>query len=191
MDFHDALKIAGGISALALFVPMAAGVVREGGTGQSCATWLLWAGLDAILTASILRQHGNFLLPLGFAIGSAGMTLLLLVKGRFAWGRVESFTLVLVLGCLGGWGLGGARTATLAATTGICVAGIPGLVELWRNPQRAVGNLWGWYVLANGLAFLGGTAMTVEERFAPGVFAVFSLLMFIASRKKSRTGCPP
>jgi hypothetical protein len=46
-----------------------------------------------------------------------------------------------------------------------------------------VGNIWGWYVLANGLAFLGGTAMTLEERFAPGVFAAYSLLLFFASRK--------
>jgi hypothetical protein len=82
-----------------------------------------------------------------------------------------------------GWKLGGAKTATVAATLGICLAGIPGLIELWRNPQRKVGNIWGWYVLANGLAFLGGTAMTLEERFAPGVFAAYSLLMFFASRR--------
>jgi hypothetical protein len=190
MDFHNFLKITGGVGALALFVPMAVGVIKNSGSGQSCATWLLWAALDTILTVSIIQQHGNFLLPLGFAAGSAGLTLLLLVKGRFVWGRMESLTLALVLGCLAGWKLGGARAATIAATTGICLAGIPGLMELWRNPQRAVGNIWGWYVPANGLAFLGGTAMTVEERFAPGMFAVFSLLMFIASRKRNFTRSP-
>jgi hypothetical protein len=183
MDLHGILKLAGGIGALALFVPMAASIIRENGAGQSCATWLLWATLDAILAVSIIQQHGNFLLPLGFAAGSASLTLLLLVKGRFVWGRMESATAVLVAGCLIGWKLGGARAATIATPLGICLAGVPGLVELWRNPQRRVGNLWGWYVPANGLAFLGGTAMTVQERFAPGVFAVFSLLMFLASRK--------
>jgi len=193
MDFHDFLKIIGGLGALALFVPLAAGIIKDGGAGQSFATWILWTALDIILTLSIIRQHGNFLLPLGFAFGSAGMTLLLLVKGRFAWGRMDCVTLALVLGCLGGWALGGAKTATVAATTGICLAGIPGLIELWRNPQRAVGNLWGWYVLANGLAFLGGTAMTVRERFAPGAFAAFSVLMFMASRKQpaARPPQPP
>ena len=152
----------------------------------SFATWLLWAALDTILTVSLFLQHGNYLLPLGFAAGGIVLTTLLLVKGRFAWDRMDNIILVLVLGCLIGWKLGGAKTATVAATLGICLAGIPGLVELWRNPQRKVGNIWGWYVLANGLAFLGGTAMTVEERFAPGVFAVFSLLMFVASRKPRR-----
>lgn len=183
MDFHDVLKLAGGIGALALFVPMTVEVIKDGGAGQSFATWLLWAMLDTILTVSLFLQHGNFLLPLGFATGGIALTTVLLVKGRFAWGRLDSVILVLVLGCLVGWRLGGARTATVAATLGICLAGIPGLVELWRNPQRKVGNIWGWYVLANGLSFLGGTAMTVEERFAPGAFGAYSLLMFVASRR--------
>jgi hypothetical protein len=183
MDFHDFLKIAGGVGALALFVPMAIRILKDGGAGQSFATWLLWAALDTILTISLFRQRGNYLLPLGFAAGGIVLTTLLLVKGRFAWGRRDSVILVLVIGCLTGWRLGGAKTAAVAATLGICLAGIPGLIELWRNPQRKVGNIWGWYVLANGLAFLGGTAMTLEERFAPGVFAVYSLLMFVASRK--------
>ena len=190
MDFHDFLKITGGIGALALFVPMAVEVVKDGGAGQSFATWMLWAALDTILTISLLLQHGNYLLPLGFAAGGIVLTTLLLLKGRFAWGRMDNVILLLVLGCLIGWKLGGAKTATVAATLGICLAGVPGLVELWRNPQRKVGNIWGWYVLANGLAFLGGTAMTVEERFSPGVFAIYSLLMFVASRKCRATGPP-
>ena len=184
MDVREVLSIAGGLGALALFVPMAVSIIRDAGAGQSCATWLLWAALDSILAASIIRQHGNYLLPLGFAAGSLALTVLLLTRKRFTWGRMDTATLILVLGCLGGWQWGGARTTTIAATLAICLAGIPGLVELWRNPQRRVAGIWGWYVLANGLAFLGGTAMTIEERFAPGVFAGFSLLMFAAGRRR-------
>jgi hypothetical protein len=58
-------------------------------------------------------------------------------------------------------------------------------MELWRHPQRAVGNVWAGFVVANGFAFLGGTAMTVEERFAPALFATFAMLMFLASRKRT------
>ena len=183
MDFHDFLKLAGGIGALALFIPMAVEVLKDAGGGQSFATWVLWAALDTILTVSVIQQHGNFLLPLGFAIGGVVVTGLLLAKGRLALGRLDSVILALVLSCLAGWKLGGPKAATVAATTAICLAGVPGLLELWHNPQRKVGNIWGWYVLANGLAFLGGTAMTVQERFPPGMFGAYSLLMFLASRK--------
>jgi len=88
-----------------------------------------------------------------------------------------------VFACLVVWGVGGAKLATIAATVGICIAGIPGLVALWREPDRKLGNIWGAYVLANGISYFGGTAMTVEERFAPGVFAVQSLVLFAISRR--------
>ncbi|MGA2684562.1 MAG: hypothetical protein ABSF51_05880 [Verrucomicrobiota bacterium] len=189
MDIHDVLKMAGGIGVVVLFVPMVIEVVKNSGDGQSFSTWILWATLDTILTLSTIQRHGNFLLPLGFALGGSVLTGLLLVKGRFAWGRLDSVILVFVFGCLAGWKLGGARTAIVSATLAICLAGIPGLMELWSHPQRAVGNIWAGYVLANGLAFLGGTAMTVEERFAPALFAAFGMLMFIASRKRTITQC--
>jgi len=183
MDFHDFLKIASGIGALALFVPMAAEVVKNGGAGQSFATWLLWAALDVVLAVSLFLQHGNYLLLLGLVAGDIVLMALLLAKGRFTWSRMDSVILALVLGCLVGWKLGGAKTAVITTTLAITLAGVPGLVELWRNPQRKVGNIWGGYALANGLAFLGGTAMTLEERFAPGVFTAYSLLMFFVSRR--------
>ena len=58
MDYHDALKLAGGVGALALFVPMGVRIIKDGGAGQSFATWMLWAALDTILTVSLFLQHG-------------------------------------------------------------------------------------------------------------------------------------
>lgn len=169
--------------ALVLFIPMIAGILKGGAASQSCATWLLWAALDTVLTVSIIDQRGNFLLPLGFAIGDVLVVLLLVANGQFTWGRFETGILMLVLGCVAGWKLGGPRLATIAATLGIGVAGVPGLKAMWKDPQRKLGTVWAGYVLANGLSFFGGTAMTVQERFAPGVFALCSLAMFAASRR--------
>jgi hypothetical protein len=145
--------------------------------------WLLWGALDAVLTVSLIQQRGNFLLPLGFAIGDLLLAILLIAKGQFTWGKFETTILVLVIGCMAGWKLGGPRAATTASTMAVCVAGVPGLVAMWKQPQRKVGNVWAGYVLANGLSFFGGTAMTVQERFAPGMFVLCSLAMFMASRR--------
>lgn len=183
MDYHEVLKIGGGALALLLFIPMIAGILKSGGQGQSCATWLLWGALDTLLTISIIEQRGNFLLPLGFAIGDVLVVILLMAKRRFTWNRFETGILILVIGCVAAWKPGGPRTATIAATMGVCVAGVPGFVAMWKQPQRRLGGVWAGYVLANGLSFFGGTAMTVQERFAPGMFALCSLAMYAASRR--------
>jgi hypothetical protein len=182
MDPHTILKITGGALALLLFIPLIRSIIREGAEGQSCATWFLWGLLDTVLAISIIEQHGNFYLPLGFAIGDVSLVILLLLKGKFRWGRFETVIMLMVVGCLIGWKLAGAKTATISATMGICFAGIPGLIEMLKHPRRNIGNIWACYVLANMLGFFGGSAMTIGERFAPGVFALCALVMFIASR---------
>ena len=184
MDAHAILKLAGGVLALALFVPMIVSSARTGGAGQSFATWALWAVLDSMLTLSLYQQHGNYLLTLGFALGGVTMTAVLLAKGGFAWGKFETVVSLLVLASLAVWKFSGPRNATLAVTAAICVAGIPGLVELARKPQRSAARVWAGYVVANGLAFWGGTAMTVEERLVPAAFTVLSALMLAAAWRR-------
>jgi hypothetical protein len=130
--------------------------------------WVLWPVLDTTLTVSIMVQRGNFLLPAGFAAGFITLALLLLAKGRYSWSRLETVISVLVVSCLGVWKISGPRTAAVAATIGIVIAGWPALVELWRNPQRELADVWLGYTAANALAFLGGLNWSIEERFAPG-----------------------
>src|SRR5579864_3752797 len=118
MDYHELLRIGGGVLALLLFIPMIAGILKTGAQGQSGAMWLLWGALDVVLTISIIQQRGNFLLPLGFAIGDLLVVILLVAKGQFTWGRFETAILILVIACVAAWKLGGPRTATIAATMG-------------------------------------------------------------------------
>jgi hypothetical protein len=188
MDYHQGLKIAAGLLALLLFIPMILGILKDGAEGQSCATWLLWGVLDTVLTFSIIQQHGNYLLPLGFSIGDLVLVMLLLAKGRFRWGWFETVIVALVVGCIVVWKFAGPKPATIASTLGVCIALLPGLLAMWKKPQRKVGNIWAGYILANGLSFFGGIAMTIEERFAPGMFALCSLAMFIASRARGTNG---
>ena len=78
-------------------------------------------------------------------------------------------------------------TAGLPApdTVAIVIAGLPGMVELWRNPQPFVARVWAGYTVANLLALAGGSAWVIEERFAPAVFSVqTTVLVLVGSRRK-------
>ena len=190
MNHLEILSAGGSVLALALFVPLIVNVVRTGGAGQSFAMWLLWAAMDTILTVSLFQQNGNYLLFVGFVIGGVSMAVALLCQGRNSWGNFETVVALLVLACIVVWKISGPKMATIATTAGVCVAGIPGFVALRKNPDRTLGLIWLGNVLANALAFFGGTAMTVEQRLSPGVFTVFSAAMFLAGWPWARRKVP-
>jgi hypothetical protein len=180
MNAHDIFKLAGGLLAMGLYAPMIVEIIRARGAGQSFATWGLWAVLDTILTITLWQQRGNYLLSLGFATGGIVLALVLLKQGNWSWGRFETVIALAVLASLAVWAFSGPRNATIAVTTAVCIAGIPGFVEMVRNPQPAAAKLWAGFTAANVLAFFGGTAMTVEERLVPAAFTVLCALMMLA-----------
>ena len=180
MNGHEFLRLASGIIAFAMYLPMTLEINRAGGAGQSFATWGLWAVLDSILTLTLWQQHGNYLLSLGFATGGVALATVLLRQGSWSWGRFETVIALMVLASMAVWKFSGPRNATIAVTTAICIAGIPGFVEMLRKPQPVAGKLWAGFTAANLLAFFGGTAMTVEERLVPVAFTVLCGLMALA-----------
>ena len=186
MDSHDIFKVAGGALALAIYLPLIVEIIRADGAGQSFATWGLWAVLDTILTVTLWQQHGNYLLSLGFAVGGVALAAMLFWQGKWSWGRFETVIALMVFGSLTVWRFSGPRNATIAVTTAVCIAGIPGFVEMWRAPQPAAGKLWAGFTAANILAFFGGRAMTIEERLVPAAFTVLCALMVAACWSKVR-----
>jgi hypothetical protein len=191
LGWHRFLQVAGGLMALLMYVPLLFNVVRDRGVGQSFAMWALWGALDTTITVSLFAQHGNFWLTLCFAAGSTFLAGLLLWWGRVSWGWLETVILFLVAGCLVVWKVSGPRNATIATTLAIVIAGTPGMLELWRNPQPAVARIWAGFTAANLMALFGGLSWSIEERFAPGLFTVQALAMTLVSlRKKGARECP-
>ncbi len=183
---YQILSTAGGLLALVMFIPMFRQVLREQGAGQSFASWLLWGSLDGILIATLIEQGGNFWIVVGFALGDLLIAGTLAWLRRFNWGKFETMILLLVIACVVGWRLAGPRAATVFSIVAVCVAGVPGFLSLKKNPDRKTANIWLGYSVANVLSFFGGTAMTLEQRLAPGVFTVASLLMVWAGWRKGR-----
>ncbi|HEX3857218.1 MAG TPA: hypothetical protein VHY30_07980, partial [Verrucomicrobiae bacterium] len=126
------------------------------------------------------QQHGNYLLSLGFAVGGVFLSAVLLAQGGFTWGKFETVIALMVLASLAVWKFSGPRNATIAVTTAICIAGIPGIVVMARKPQRSAAKLWAGYTIANSLSLFGGAMWSVEERLAPAAFVALSVAMLVA-----------
>lgn len=180
MNLHDFLKLAGGLLALAMYAPMIRQVLRHGSAGQSFASWSLWTALDSMLAVTLLLQHGNYLLSLGYSLGGIVLALVLLKRGDIAWGKFESIITLLVLACGVIWKFSGPRSASIAVTVAVCLAGIPGFIEMLRAPQPAARKVWAGFSVASALSFFGSNSMTVEERLVPAAFTVLSALMLVA-----------
>lgn len=176
MTHHDVLSFAGGLFALLMFIPLFIQVCREH-LGQSFASWFLWGALDAILVATLLEQGGNYWIVAGFMIGDLLIAGTLAWRRQFKWGWFETMILLLVVVCGTGWKLSGPRTGTVFSILAVIIAGVPGFIDLKRHPNRRTGWVWLGFSFANLLSFFGGTEMNLEQRLAPGVFTLASLLM--------------
>lgn len=177
MTLQTILSTGGGVFALCMFWPLLRQVIREKGVGQSFASWFLWGGLDLVLIATLVQQGGNFWIVAGFALGDLIVASVLAFQRRFNWGWFETMILCLVVICVFGWKASGPRTGTVFSIGAVIIAGVPGFLTLKRNPNRRTAFVWLGFAFANALSFFGGTAMTLEQRLAPGVFALASLLM--------------
>lgn len=171
---------AGGLLAFLLYIPLIRGILN-GKVKQNFAAWFLWVSLDTILLVSTIIEKGNFLLLVFYVIGGSLVTASLLYKKLFKWTWFEWFILALVIICLVVWNMSGSKTAIVASTLAVFIAGVPQIVESWIKPDRQSGLIYMGYVVANFLSLLGGKGWTIEERFYPATCVVLCGLIAIAA----------
>ncbi len=177
------LIIASTVLALGLYIPLCIQIVR-GTAKQNLTTWLLWATLDLIVVATLIVQHGNFLLPIAYTLGS-GITALCIMRSKNAtWTWFESFVTFLVVVCLVIWTFSDAKSATVVSSIALVIAGIPQLVESYIEPWNTPIFIYVGYFTANGLSILGAKNWSVEERFYPVCAAIFCLAVSTLALRK-------
>jgi len=180
---HDYL-IAGGAVAgavyLALWVQIWLGISR-----QNFPTWTLWAIMDGITAASIILQSGNYILPAVYATGSLITAASIFIKTRTVkWTWVETMVVTLVIACFVVWRLSGPRMATIAGTIAVIIAGIPQAIDMWKRPWESSFLAYLGFFVANALSTFGGKDWSIEERFYPGLCAVFCLIIVAVIARK-------
>lgn len=179
----SSLTLAGSIVGIAVYIPLCIQLLA-GKVKQNLATWGLWALLDGIAAASIMDQHGSYLLPLSYVVGATAVSLSILKSKNFAWTWFETMVTFLVVACIIVWATSGAYIATIASTTAVMIASIPLIGECYREPEKnPFGTYLGFFV-ANALGTMGGKEWSIVERFYPASCAVMCLLVVLLIARK-------
>lgn len=177
------LNILIGGCVITLYIPLWLSLSR-GTLRQNIATWILWVVLDAIAFLSIWWQGGNYLLVALYVIGGSVTIFITLRSRHFAWTKIESVTTLLVIVSIVMWALSGARMGTIMSTLGVVFAGVPQLIDSWRNPRENSVVIYGGFTGVNVLALLEGKNWSIEERFYPFSCALLCLGITLATARR-------
>lgn len=163
MNFYNTLSV---VVALSMYPPLAWKILR-GKTTQNLASFALWGLLDLEVTLSIIFQGGNWYLPGAYVLGCLIVVFSLLKVGIWEWDWVEWAILIMVAFCLVVWVRVGPRWATIVSTTGVVLAGLPQLRDVYLEPEDKPLLEYLGFTLAAVLGTLGGKSWTIEERLYP------------------------
>lgn len=173
-------SIIGGLLAGAVEVSICYRVLT-GTIKQNFASWILWAALDGITAATIVCQKGNFLLAVVYSIGSAATAFAIYKRRSIEWTWFETMATTLVVGCMLVWKISGAWLATIAGTAAVMTAGMPQIVDAYRNPTKSPLANWILFAIANMFSVFGGKEWSVEERLYPACCTLYCILIALVT----------
>lgn len=154
--------------------------ISKGKIEQNFASWILWGILEAIVAASIIAQHGNFLLPICYSVGCLIIAIAIAVKSKtISWSWFENMIAGLTIICMIVWGIAGDWFATIFSTIAVVIAGVPLLVDCYKNPWGNPFLIYSGFFVANSLSTAGGNEWSVQERLYPAACTIFTILVLL------------
>lgn len=167
----------GALAALYAYAPLWISVHRKT-ADQNVLTWFLWATLDGLIGLTLIIQHGNWLLPIAYAIASS-ITVAFLVyeKNSAEWTWFETAIVAMFVISLIIWKVSGIAMATVAASIAMVIGGLPQLKDAWRRPQMMPLFSYLLYLVGNGLSTAAGKNWSIPERFYPESATAYCLVI--------------
>jgi len=147
---------------------------------QNIVTWILWFLLDVVVMLSIIAS-GNKRpwLAMSFVFGAFSVSLILISKGMWKWGLVETLA---VSGCVFSlivWKAIGPKAAIIASTMAMLIAGLPATYDAWMFPNPASWWLWTGVAFGGLLNIFGAKGWTIQDSFLPIGSFLYNILMTV------------
>lgn len=165
---------------IAGFIPYILEIFRGKGH-PSRATWIIWAGIDAITFFGMLAK-GALSWQIATALGCACFILVLSFKyGKPGWTKVDKICLGTGLASIAAWLLLGSPVAGIVGSLiAGGIGGIPTIVSVWEDPTRE--SFLAWMLLwASALfAIAAIPRWDLANASAPAIFwAIATVMVFI------------
>jgi hypothetical protein len=161
--------------------------ILNGSVKQNFATWILWLALDCIMLRGIIVQNGSPILYSVFTFGTLAVTIVIVIKKQISWSKFESFVSLLVLLCMTVYVTSGAYTATIATTVALFIAGIPQIVDTYRNPHTASTSAYLFFTTSSFLSLIENQKWTVPDKLPQINSMVFCVIVMLLSLRKKHT----
>lgn len=173
--------ILGLFASILLFIGVMRGPIK-----QNFAAFLLWALLDLIAAVAAILEKGNYALPTMYAFTAFAIAIALVIKKQFVWNWVETMTAGLVIACLVLWYYSGNNTATIASSLAVIVAGIPQMVDTFKEPASLPKGIYSIYLVAAVTSLIAGRSWTIQERFYSGALIFLTITLLLLSFRKQK-----
>lgn len=137
---------------------------------------LIWAVLDIVVALSLVSAKGAFWQPTFYAVGCLVLACCIYRTGYAKWGKSDTFISLLAIASIFIFVYADPRTATIASTIAVIVAGIPQMIDCWKRPQDTPVILFLAFLAAHVLSILAGTEWSIEQRFFPVACLIYCLV---------------
>jgi hypothetical protein len=164
-----------GILTLAAYIPYVSSILKKK-TRPSRSSWFIWMTVSTIIAVSYNRAGADFafIMPVGYALGSAVIALLSIRYGADGWTWLDKCCLMGAGLGLVAWGLSDDPMAALLINVAINLAGtLPTIRKAYYYPETENNTAW--------VLFFAGTEVNLlavqKWTFDMAVYPVYMVLI--------------
>lgn len=168
-----------GIGALLISIPVIYRISK--GDNFNPASYFLWGLLSIVCTVVLIRaKKGGYMIMAGYVLSDFCIGIAASLKnGTFSFGQFEWFIVAITLICAVVYVICEVKksfTLSVIINGLACmIAGIPLVVDSWKNPYKISFTIIGLYTLVSSLGYYG--ERNFNGKFIPGISIIYWIIL--------------